>query len=156
MKTYKVIAEKNKKEGEAFLEENKKKKGVKTTKSGLQYEVVKKGRGRKPGKNDTVKINYKGLLIDGTEFDSSYKRGEPASFRVNGVIPGWSEALKLMRPGSQYRLYIPSDLGYGERGSGKVIGPNATLIFDAELIEIVKPEKKQSKKGKKQSKKGKN
>jgi len=132
----KVIGEKNKKEGEAFLVANKKKKGVKTLPSGLQYKVIKEGTGQTPKLKDTVTTNYRGTLIDGTEFDSSYKRGQPAKFPVKGVIAGWTEALQLMKVGSTWQLFIPSNLAYGERGAGNIIGPNATLIFDIELISI--------------------
>lgn len=132
----KTIGDKNKKEGEAFLAENKKREGVKTTASGLQYKVIKEGTGKKPSATDTVTVNYRGTLIDGTEFDSSYKRNEPATFSVNQVIPGWTEALQLMKTGSKYQLLIPSNLAYGERGAGPQIGPNATLIFEVELISI--------------------
>jgi FKBP-type peptidyl-prolyl cis-trans isomerase FklB len=131
-----AAAQKNKKEGEAFLAENKKKDGVKTLPSGLQYKVIKKGSGKKPTSSDTVTTNYRGTLIDGTEFDSSYRRGQPATFPVNGVIPGWTEALKLMEVGSKWQLFIPSNLAYGERGAGSNIGPNRTLIFEIELISI--------------------
>ncbi len=132
----KKIGEKNKKEGEAFLEENKKKEGVKTLPSGLQYKVIAEGKGKTPTATDTVTVNYRGTLIDGTEFDSSYKRGQPATFPVNGVIAGWTEALQLMKEGAKWQLFIPSALAYGERGAGGVIGPNATLIFDVELISV--------------------
>ena len=108
-----------------------------TTESGLQYEVITQGNGPKPGATDEVSVNYRGTLIDGTEFDSSYERGEPVTFPVNRVIGGWTEALLLMPVGSKYRLVIPSDLAYGERGSGANIGPNATLIFEVELLAIV-------------------
>lgn len=137
---HKASAEKNKKEGEKFLADNKKKKDVKTLPSGLQYKVIKEGKGKAPSATDIVKVHYKGTLLDGSEFDSSYKRGEPATFPVNGVIKGWTEALQLMKPGSKWALYIPSELGYGERGTGGKIGPNATLIFDVELLEIEKKE----------------
>ena len=132
----KAAGEKNKKEGEIFLAENKKKEGVKTLPSGLQYKVIKPGTGKKPAATDTVTTHYKGTLIDGTEFDSSYKRGKPATFPVNGVIPGWTEALQLMEEGAQWQLFIPSNLAYGERGAGRIIGPHATLIFEVELISI--------------------
>ncbi|MBU3956318.1 FKBP-type peptidyl-prolyl cis-trans isomerase, partial [bacterium] len=112
--------------------------GVKTTASGLQYKVIKKGTGAAPSKNDTVTVNYSGTLIDGTEFDSSYKRGKPATFPVSGVIRGWTEALQLMKAGAKYELFIPPALGYGERGSGRTIGPNAVLIFTVELISVDK------------------
>jgi FKBP-type peptidyl-prolyl cis-trans isomerase FklB len=130
------LEEKNKKEGEAFLTENKKKEGVKTLPSGLQYKVIKAGTGKKPKINDTVTTHYRGTLIDGTEFDSSYRRGQPASFPVSGVIRGWTEALQLMGEGAKWQLFIPPNLAYGERGMGGVIGPNATLIFEIELISI--------------------
>jgi FKBP-type peptidyl-prolyl cis-trans isomerase len=124
-------------EGEAFLAENATKEGVVVTESGLQYEVLREGDGPTPGPDDQVRIQYRGTLIDGTQFDSSYDRGEPATFGVSGVIQGFSEGLQLMPVGSQYRFFIPSDLGYGSGGSGRVIGPNATLIFEVELLEIV-------------------
>jgi FKBP-type peptidyl-prolyl cis-trans isomerase FklB len=130
------IGKKNKKEGEAFLAENKKKEGVKTLPSGLQYKVIKAGTGKKPKLTDTVTAHYRGTLIDGAEFDSSYKRGQPASFSVSGVIPGWTEALQLMEEGTKWELFIPTSLAYGERGAGVMIGPNATLIFEVELISI--------------------
>jgi len=129
-------AAKNKEEGEKFLSENKKKEGVVTTESGLQYMVLKQGKGEKPGPTDTVTVDYKGTLIDGTEFDSSYKRGEPASFPLNRVIKGWSEGLQLMSPGAKYRFFIPSDIAYGERGAGQDIGPDATIIFEVELLKV--------------------
>lgn len=135
----KELAEKNKKEGEAFLAENMKKEGVKTLPSGLQYKVIKEGTGRIPKDSDIVVTNYKGSLIDGTEFDSSYKRGQPATFPVKGVIKGWTEALQLMKEGSVWQLFVPADLAYGERGAGSVIGPNATLIFEVELLSIKEP-----------------
>ena len=130
------LAEKNQKEGEVFLAENKKKKGVITLPSGLQYQVITAGTGKIPKATDTVTTHYRGTLIDGTEFDSSYKRGEPASFPVNGVIKGWTEALQLMKVGSKWQLFIPSNLAYGPQGAGQVIGPNATLIFEIELLAI--------------------
>ncbi len=128
--------DKNKKDGEAFLAENKKKDGVKTLASGLQYKVIKEGNGKSPKATDKVSTHYQGTLIDGTEFDSSYKRGEPATFPVNGVIPGWTEALQLMKVGSKWQLFIPSKLAYGEKGAGPKIGPNAALIFTIELLAI--------------------
>lgn len=131
---------KNAAEGEKFLNENKKKDGVKTTASGLQYKVLKEGSGASPKETDTVVTNYRGTLIDGTEFDSSYKRNEPASFPVNRVIKGWTEALQLMKPGAKFQLFIPAALAYGERGAGQLIGPNATLIFEVELLSIKAPE----------------
>jgi FKBP-type peptidyl-prolyl cis-trans isomerase FklB len=127
---------KNLKDGEAFLAENSKKEGVITLPSGLQYKVEKNGTGKKPGPNDSVTVHYKGTLIDGSEFDSSYKRGEPVSFPVGGVIPGWTEALQLMEEGSKWQLFIPANLAYGERGAGAQIGPNSTLIFDVELLNV--------------------
>lgn len=132
----KKAAEKNLAEGKKFLEANAKKKGVKTLPSGLQYKVIKEGSGNSPKKTDTVTVNYKGTLIDGTEFDSSYKRGKPATFRVDGVIAGWTEGLQLMKPGAKWQLFIPSDLAYGERGAGARIGPNSTLIFEVELVSV--------------------
>lgn len=132
----KAMAEKNKKEGETFLTENKKKEGIKTTASGLQYKIIKEGSGKKPKSTDTVTAHYRGTTIDGTEFDSSYKRGEPTSFPVNEVIPGWTEALELMPVGSKWQIFIPSNLAYGERGAGPQIGPNATLLFEVELLSI--------------------
>ncbi len=140
----KKLGENNKKEGEAFLAENKKKDGVKTLPSGLQYKVTKAGTGKKPKLTDTVTTQYRGTLIDGTEFDSSYRRGQPVSFPVTGVIPGWTEALQLMEEGAKWQLFIPPNLAYGERGAGRDIGPNATLIFEIELVSI--QEKKQEKK----------
>ena len=134
----KVLGEKNKKEGEAFLAANKKKEGIKTTSSGLQYKVIMSGNGAKPKTTDSVTVNYRGTLIDGTEFDSSYKRGEAANFPLNGIIPGWVEALQMMPVGSKWQLFLPSSLAYGERGSGREIGPNAALIFEVELIAINK------------------
>ncbi len=132
----KEVGEKNKKEGETFLAENKKKDGVVTLPSGLQYKVIKKGTGDTPKETDTVTVNYRGTLIDGTEFDSSYRRGQPSTFTLKGIIPGWIEALQLMKVGSKWQLFIPSDLAYGERGAGNDIGPNATLIFEVELISV--------------------
>jgi len=126
----------NKKEGDAFLAENKTKDGVITLPSGLQYKVVKAADGPKPAATDSVVCNYRGTLINGTEFDSSYKRGQPATFPVGQVIKGWTEALQLMPVGSKWELYVPSDLAYGDRGAGANIGPNATLIFEVELLSI--------------------
>jgi FKBP-type peptidyl-prolyl cis-trans isomerase FklB len=123
-------------EGEKFLAENKTKEGVKTTASGLQYKVIKEGTGAQPKASDTVSVNYRGTLIDGTEFDSSYKRGQPATFPVGGVIKGWTEALQLMKAGSKYQLFIPANLAYGERGAGRDISPNSTLIFEVELLDV--------------------
>ena len=129
-------AEENKKAGEAFLAENKKKEGVVTLPSGLQYKILKAAKGKKPTDADTVECHYRGTLIDGTEFDSSYSRGKPAIFPVAGVIPGWTEALKLMPVGSKWQLFVPSKLAYSEHGAGADIGPNATLIFEVELLGI--------------------
>ena len=129
------MAEKNKKTGEAFLAENMKKEGVVALDSGLQYKVIKAGDGPKPKKTDAVSCHYRGTLLDGTQFDSSYDRGQPAQFRVDQLIPGWTEALQLMPTGSKWELYIPSYLAYGARPAGQ-ISPNSTLIFELELIEI--------------------
>jgi FKBP-type peptidyl-prolyl cis-trans isomerase len=130
-------AETNAAEGEAFLAENAQKDGIMVTASGLQYEVITEGEGAKPTATDQVSIHYKGTLLDGTQFDSSYDRGQPAQFSVGGVIPGFSEGLQLMSVGSHYRFFIPSDLGYGPQGTGRDIGPNAMLIFEVEMLEIV-------------------
>lgn len=130
------LGEKNKKEGEVFLAENKDKPGIMTLTNGLQYKVLTEGTGDIPKPEDMVTVNYRGTLIDGTEFDSSAKAGKPATFRVTGVIPGWTEALKKMKTGSKWQLFIPPGLAYGERGSGPLIGPNATLLFDVELLSI--------------------
>ena len=135
-KDRKQLAEENLSQGESFLAENGKRADVVSLPSGLQYEVINDGDGDTPGKTDTVVTHYRGTLIDGKEFDSSHRRGEPASFPVNGVISGWTEALQLMAVGSKWKLFIPSDLAYGERGAGKVIGPHATLIFEIELLGI--------------------
>ncbi|HEX8043722.1 FKBP-type peptidyl-prolyl cis-trans isomerase [Candidatus Deferrimicrobium sp.] len=134
--TVKILSEKNKADGEKFLEENAKKEGVKVLPSGLQYKELTPGTGKSPKSTDTVTTHYKGTLIDGAEFDSSYKRGEPATFPVSGVIPGWTEALQLMKEGAKWQLFIPSKLAYGEKGVGQVIGPNATLIFEVELLTV--------------------
>jgi len=134
----KELGLKNKAAGEKFLAENAKKEGVKTTASGLQYQVIKLGDGVKPRVTDKVKVNYKGTLIDGTVFDSSYKRGKSVTFPLNQVIKGWQEGLQLMPVGSKYRLFLPSSLAYGARGAGSRVGPNATLIFDVELLSIEK------------------
>ena len=132
----KVAGEMNKKEGVEFLAANKTKEGVVTLSSGLQYKILTEGTGPKPAASDTVVCNYRGTLISGTEFDSSYKRGQPASFPVNGVIKGWTEALRLMPVGSKWQLFVPAELGYGDRGAGADIGPSATLIFEVELLSI--------------------
>lgn len=137
----KKIGEKNKVEGKKFLEENAKKEGIKITESGIQYKIIKEGTGPSPKATDPVKVHYKGTFIDGKEFDSSYSRGKPATFPLNGVIKGWTEALQLMKVGGKWILYLPSELAYGERGKND-IGPNATLIFEVELIAIDKPGEK--------------
>jgi len=133
--------EKNLADGKAFLEKNAKEEGVITLDSGLQYKVLEKGKGAPPIKTDNVTVHYHGTLIDGTVFDSSVERGEPATFPVGGVIPGWVEALQLMPPGSKWKLFIPAELAYGERGAGQVIGPNSVLVFEVELLEINKAQK---------------
>ncbi len=126
----------NKEKGTKFLEENKKKKDLVVTASGLQYHIIKDGAGAIPSLNSTVKVHYRGTLIDGTVFDSSIDRGEPVSFPVNGVIKGWTEALQLMKVGSKWQLFIPSELAYGEQGAGGAIGPHETLIFEVELLSV--------------------
>jgi FKBP-type peptidyl-prolyl cis-trans isomerase len=132
-----VMADPNLEKGEAFLKENSTKEGVKTTASGLQYKVLKEGAGKSPKATDTVQVHYKGTLLDGTEFDSSYKRGQPAKFPLNRVIPGWTEGVQLMKEGAKYQFTIPSKLAYGERGTpGGPIPQNATLIFEVELITV--------------------
>jgi peptidylprolyl isomerase/FKBP-type peptidyl-prolyl cis-trans isomerase FklB len=131
-----AMIEKNKAAGQAFLGENKKREGVMVTESGLQYEVLKAAEGPKPKESDTVKVDYIGTLVDGTEFDSSIKRGEPAVFGVGQVIPGWSEALQMMEVGSKYRVVIPSELAYGEAGAPPVIEPNSVLVFEIDLLGI--------------------
>jgi FKBP-type peptidyl-prolyl cis-trans isomerase FklB len=128
--------EANKKEGQDFLAANKNKEGIHTLPSGLQYEILQEGTGKTPTRTDQVTTHYKGTLIDGTVFDSSYERGQPATFPVNGVIAGWTQALMLMKEGAKWRLYVPSDLAYGAQGAGADIGPNATLIFDVELLQV--------------------
>ena len=130
-------AQAGREKGEAFLAENGKKEGVKTLPSGLQYRVLKEGDGKHPAKADQVVVHYKGMLIDGREFDSSHKRGEPAKFGVTQVIKGWTEALQLMKEGSKWMLYIPWRLAYGDKGTGKLIGPNETLVFEVELIAVM-------------------
>jgi FKBP-type peptidyl-prolyl cis-trans isomerase FklB len=136
-----VQGEKNKADGEKFLAENKTKDGVITLPSGLQYKILSPGQGDSPKSNDVVSVHYKGSLLDGTEFDSSYKRNQPSTFNTSGVIKGWSEALQLMKPGAKWQLFIPSEIGYAERGSGQRIGPNAVLLFDVELLAINPPPK---------------
>lgn len=136
------VGEANKKQGLAFLEANKAKEGVVALPSGLQYKVLQEGTGPKPAATDQVVCNYRGTLLDGTEFDSSYKRGQPATFPVTGVIKGWTEALQLMPVGSKWQLFVPAELAYAERGAGGQIGPNATLIFEVELISIQKKDAK--------------
>lgn len=132
------MAAKNKLEGDKFLAENAKKEGVKSTPSGLQYIVITEGEGDTPTSTDIVKVHYTGTLIDGRVFDSSVSRGVPAQFGVNQVIPGWTEALQMMKVGSKYKLFLPSDIAYGERGAGEMIQPNSTLIFEVELLDIIK------------------
>ncbi|HKL48502.1 MAG TPA: FKBP-type peptidyl-prolyl cis-trans isomerase, partial [Desulfuromonadales bacterium] len=117
--------------------ENAEKEGVETTESGLQYKILTPGTGETPSKSDTVKVHYRGTLIDGTVFDSSYQRGEPAEFPIQGLIPAWQEALPMMKEGAKWKLFVPSELAYGEQGAGQVIGPNEVLIFEMELIEIL-------------------
>jgi len=132
----KMAAEKSRADGEAFLAENAKKEGVVTLPSGLQYKILKEGTGASPQATDNVTVHYRGTLIDGTEFDSSHKRNQPATFRVSGVIPGWTEALQMMKPGAKWQLFIPAKLAYGERGTGSAIPPNSTLIFEVELLKV--------------------
>jgi FKBP-type peptidyl-prolyl cis-trans isomerase FklB len=136
-----ALAAKNQTDGETLLAENAKKEGVVVTASGLQYKVLEAGEGNSPMPSDVVTVHYRGTLVDGTQFDSSYDRGQPATFPVGGVIAGWTEALQLMKPGAKWQLVIPADLAYGERGAGQVIGPNSTLLFDVELISVEKGEK---------------
>ena len=132
-----ALAQKNKKEGEAFLAENKKKERVITLPSGLQYKVLKEGTGKTPTDTNWVRINFRGTLVDGTVFEDTYKSfGQPVAFAVNGVFPGWAEALKLMKEGAKWQLFIPPDLAFGERGAGTLIGPDATLIIEVELISV--------------------
>ena len=131
-----IAGDANKKEGDEFLAQNKTKEGVVTLPSGLQYKILKEGTGPKPSVSDSVVCNYKGTLIDNTEFDSSYKRGQPATFPVGQVIKGWTEVLQLMPVGSKWQVFVPSDLAYGPRAPGGTIGPNATLIFEIELLSI--------------------
>ena len=132
------MAAKNQTAGESFLAENAKQEGVVVTESGLQYKILEPGEGDSPGAADVATVHYRGTLIDGTQFDSSYDRGQPATFPVGGVIAGWTEALQLMKPGAKWQLVIPAELAYGERGAGQDIGPNSTLLFDVELISVEK------------------
>ncbi len=127
---------KNLEAGQAFLEANKKKEGVVTLPSGLQYKIITEGKGKQPKSTDTVVAHYRGTLTNGTEFDSSYKRNEPATFPVAGVIKGWQEVLPLMKEGAKWQVYIPAELAYGPRGAGDVIGPNEVLVFDIELLSV--------------------
>ena len=136
LKKQKQNGEKNNMEGKQFLEENKKKENIKITSSGLQYEMIVQGKGKSPTEQDTVEVHYRGTLIDGTEFDSSYKRQASISFPLNGVIKGWTEGLQLMKEGAKYKFYIPPELAYGERGAGQSIPPHATLIFEVELLKV--------------------
>jgi len=136
MQKSKVSSAKNQQEADAFLAANAKKQGVVTLPSGLQYRVITEGKGKKPAATSTVSVNYRGTLLDGKEFDSSYKRGQPATFPVNGVIKGWTEALQLMKEGSKWELFIPPALAYGENGAGGVIPPSAALIFEVELLSV--------------------
>lgn len=134
-----AVAQKNIEEGKAFLAENAKREGVKSTDSGLQYEVLVEGEGKQPTVDDTVKVHYRGTLLDGTEFDSSYARNEPAVFPLKRVIKGWTEGVQLMKEGGKFKFYIPSELAYGDRATGKITG-NSTLVFEVELLDVVEPE----------------
>ena len=148
MEKQEARAKKNLEAGQAFLEANKKKDGVKTLPSGLQYKVITEGKGKQPTAADTVVAHYRGTLINGTEFDSSYKRNEPATFPVQGVIKGWQEALPMMKEGAKWQVFIPAELGYGPQGAGAAIGPNETLVFDIELISVKGPESAEAKEDK--------
>ena len=145
MEKMKLAGEANKKEGDSFLAANKTKEGIVTLPSGLEYKILAQGTGPKPAATDTVVCNYRGTLINGTEFDSSYKRGQPATFPVSGVIKGWTEALQLMPVGSKWQLFLPAELAYGERGPSPEIGPNSTLVFEVELLSIQAKEKEKEK-----------
>ncbi len=151
----KEAATKNLAEGQKFLDENKKKKDVVTLPSGLQYRIIKEGKGESPKATDVVTTHYRGKLINGTEFDNSYNRGEPVKFAVNGVIPGWTEALQLMKPGAKWELFIPSKLAYGENGVGQIIGPNSALVFEVELLSVEKPKAEKTEKTSKTEKQSK-
>ncbi|MBI3546125.1 MAG: FKBP-type peptidyl-prolyl cis-trans isomerase [Gammaproteobacteria bacterium] len=153
MEKQQAMAAKNTEAGKAFLEANKKKEGVVSLPSGLQYKVITEGKGKQPKATDTVVAHYRGSLINGTEFDSSYKRNEPATFPLTGVIKGWQEVLPLMKEGSKWQVYIPAELGYGDRGAGNVIGPNETLIFDIELVSVKNEEENKEAKDNKEEKK---
>lgn len=131
-----ALAQENLTEGRGFLKENKNKQGVRELPNGLQYKVVKEGNGNRPERSDSVNVHYRGTLIDGREFDSSYRRGEPTTLRLDGVIKGWQQALSMMREGSKWQIFVPPELAYGQRGAGAVIGPNETLIFEIGLIAI--------------------
>jgi FKBP-type peptidyl-prolyl cis-trans isomerase len=145
MEKMKLAGEANKKEGDSFLTANKTKEGIVTLPSGLEYKILTQGTGPKPAATDTVVCNYRGTLINGTEFDSSYKRGQPAIFPVSGVIKGWTEALQLMPVGSKWQLFLPAELAYGERGPSPEIGPNSTLVFEVELLSIQAKDKEKEK-----------
>ncbi|MBS0290387.1 MAG: FKBP-type peptidyl-prolyl cis-trans isomerase [Proteobacteria bacterium] len=145
----KAQAEKNLTAGQKFLDDNKKKKDVVALPDGLQYRIIKEGKGDSPKATDVVTTHYRGKLIDGTEFDNSYNRGEPVKFAVNGVIPGWTEALQLMKPGAKWEIFIPPKLAYGENGVNQIIGPNSTLVFEVELLSVEKGDKQKTEKSEK-------
>ncbi|MBN2419861.1 MAG: FKBP-type peptidyl-prolyl cis-trans isomerase [Deltaproteobacteria bacterium] len=132
-----LLAQKNLEAGKAYLEENKIKEGVITTESGLQYKIIKEGEGKSPKKSDRITVHYEGTKIDGSVFDSSYKRGEPVTFQIDRVIKGWTEGLQLMKEGGKYKLFVPADLAYGESGAGQQIGPNEVLLFDVEIVKVL-------------------
>ncbi len=140
-----AASQKNLDAGRAFLDQNKTKEGVVTTESGLQYKVIKEGEGKSPGSADRVRVHYEGTKLDGSVFDSSYKRGEPATFQADQVIKGWTEGLQMMKEGGKYRLFIPADLAYGARGAGQEIGPNEVLQFDVELLEVLDDQAQENK-----------